>query len=298
MSMRGIDVSRFQSNVNWVLVDASGISFALVKAGFGNDASQKDANFGANINGAFAAGLHVGAYWFGYATSIQDAQKEADAFNQILSPYRGKLTFPVAYDYEYDSVRYFKERVGREPSNAEIDSFVQAFNDRMKSYGWFVNIYTNLDYYRSGKFTNSVKKYDVWLADYSGGPDYPCYIQQTGDKGSVPGISGNVDMDISFRDYPTIIKAGGYNGFPKPQANYSCDTSGTVEITRGNAYQALITCSGTPNVVAGTADVATVLHRYDDGDKHYYFIVPIGRSGQEAGIYINGGPRQFVARVK
>ncbi len=71
-----------------------------------------------------------------------------------------------------------------------------------------------------------------------------------------------------------------------------------MEIARGNAYQALITCSGMPNVVAGTADIVTVLHRYDDGDKHYYYIVPIGRSGQDAGVYINGGPRQFVARVK
>lgn len=296
MTYKGIDVSRCQGSINWPMV--SGIDFVLIKAGYGNDVSQKDANFDVNVRGALSRTLQVGAYWFGYAVSISDAQKEADAFNQALSPYRGKLTFPIAYDYEYDSVRYFTQQIGRAPTNAEIDSFAQAFNDRMKSYGWFVNVYTNNDYYRSGKFTNSVKKYDVWLADYSGGPDYPCYIQQTGDSGSVPGISGSVDTDISFRDYPTIIKAGGYNGFPKPQNNYACDTSGTVEIARGNAYQALITYSGTPNVVVGTADVVTVLHRYDDGDKHYYFIVPIGRSGQEAGMYINGGPRQFVARVK
>lgn len=85
---------------------------------------------------------------------------------------------------------------------------------------------------------------------------------------------------------------------PAEKASYTCDTSGTVEITRGAAYQVLITCSGAPKVTAGTADIVTVLPRYDDGDRHYFYIVPIGRSGQTVGIYINGGPRQFVAKIK
>lgn len=92
-----------------------------------------------------------------------------------------------------------------------------------------------------------------------------------------------------FLDYSTQAAA------PKP--NFTCDTSGTVEIMRGYAYQALITCPNVPNVAAGTSDVVTILHRYDEGNKHYYFIVPIGASGKAAGIYING-TRQFIAAVK
>jgi hypothetical protein len=84
--------------------------------------------------------------------------------------------------------------------------------------------------------------------------------------------------------------------------NYTCDTSnGTdhpVIVSRGAAYQALITCDSVPKVVAGTSDVVTILHRYDDGEKRYFWFVPIGHSGQETGIYINGGPRQFVMEIK
>ena len=79
--------------------------------------------------------------------------------------------------------------------------------------------------------------------------------------------------------------------------NYTCDTSGTVEIARGAAYQALITCSSAPTVAAGTPDIVTVLHRCDEGNKRYFWFVPIGRSGQEAGVYING-VLQFICKVK
>lgn len=120
---------------------------------------------------ALLHGLFVGGYYFGYATSIPDAQKEADVCNEILQSYRGKLLFPIAYDYEYDSYNYFVRTIGRAPTNVEIDSFANAFLDRLKSYGWFVNIYTNCDFIHSDKFnTATVKKYDVWLADYSAAP--------------------------------------------------------------------------------------------------------------------------------
>lgn len=299
---KGIDVSRYQGDINWAQVDASGIDFSLVKAGCGNVISQKDANFDYNVQQALAHGLHVGAYWFGYAISVSDAQKEADVFNQVLSPYRGKLTFPVAYDYEYDSVRYFKEQVGREPTNAEIDSFAQAFLDRMKSYGWFVNVYTNLDYYRSGKFANSVKKYDVWLADYSGGPDYPCYIQQTGSKGIVPGISGNVDVDISFRDYPAAIRAGGYNGFPKPQqAVIKSDTTQNITFKQGEMYTVKTTSAQMPELWAGTNGIVIVKHCRREGNDDFWHLIFIGEPGQATGIYACAPgvttTKQFVANV-
>ena len=79
---------------------------------------------------------------------------------------------------------------------------------------------------------------------------------------------------------------------------YACDTSGTVTIARGAAYQVEITADNTPQVVAGTADVVTVLPHSSGGDKWYYYIVPIGRSGQKVGIYINGNKLQFIAEIK
>lgn len=302
--MKGIDVSKYQKQIDWGKVDASGIDFALIRIGMGNVISQEDPYFDTNVTQALAHGLYVGGYYFSYATSVADAQKEADVCNEILQSYRGKLLFPIAYDYEYDSYNYFVRTIGRAPTNAEIDSLINAFNDRLASYGWFVNTYMNGDYIRSGKIsTATMKKYDAWLADYSGAPDYPCYIQQTGSKGTVPGITGNVDMDVSFKDYPTIIQAGGFNGYPKPQiSTVGIDTTMDVTKSRGQWYQVKCTCPQQPALTFGTADVVTILPPEHIGNDWFYYIVPIGKPGQETGIFTAAPGEQplkrFVFKIK
>lgn len=294
--LKGIDVSKFQGTIDWKKVDASGIDFVLIRAGFGNEISQRDLNFEENVKGALANDLHVGAYWFSYAISPEDARKEADVFKKVLAPYKGKLDFPVAFDYEYDSMEYSKKQ-GVNPTNALIDSIAHAFMDSMKADGWFVNLYTNCDFIRSGRFTTStIKAYDLWLADYTGAPDYPCGIQQTGSQGTLPGISGNVDMDVAFKDYPTIIKAGGYNGYPKP-VDFKCDTSCDMTLTRGQAYEFKVTSPKPPSAGAGVPGVAAVLPMYRSGNNSYFYVVGFGNSGASTGIYVNG-VRQFIVHIK
>jgi GH25 family lysozyme M1 (1,4-beta-N-acetylmuramidase) len=300
--VNGIDVSKYQKRIDWAKVDASGIDFALVRIGMGNDAKQIDPFFRTNVTQALAHGLHVGGYYFGYATSIADARKEADVCNQLLQPYKGKLLFPVAYDYEYDSVDYFKREKGRTLTNEEIDSFACAFCDRLNSYGWFVNLYTNLDFYRSGSFQTAVTKYDVWLADYSGGPDYPCYIQQTGSKGRIPGISGNVDLDESFRDYPTMIRAGGYNGYPRPaQTAVQIDTTQDIAFRPGEMYTVRTASGQMPELYAGTDNVVLVKHCRREMSYDYWHLIFTGKSGTAAGIFTRlpgeTPVKRFVARV-
>lgn len=298
MNLKGIDVSRYQGNIDWGKVDSSGIDFVLVKAGYGNDISQKDSMFDLNVKQALTHGLHVGAYWFSYAVSVQDAQKEADVFNQVLASYRGVLTFPVAYDFEYDSERYFTEHVGHAPTDDEITAFADAFLSRLKSYGWFVNLYTNNDYIRSGKFSAALRqKYDVWLADYSGTPDYPCYIQQTGSAGQVPGISGNVDIDVSFRDYPTLIKGGGYNGFPKQQqTTVQIDTTQDIHFGQYAMYTVKTSSGQAPQLYAGTSGVVSVQHCRREMGNDFWHIIMIGKPGQAAGIYTCAPGEQPVKR--
>ncbi len=291
--LRGMDVSKFQGTIDWSKV--SGIDFVLVRAGYGNDISQKDPMFDTNVKGALSRGIAVGAYWFSYAVSVADAAKEAAVFSQILAPYKGKLTFPVAFDYEYDSVGYAQKQ-GLNPSNDLIDGIAHAFLDEMKKRGWFVNLYTNCDFIRSGKFSaTTIKSYDVWLADYSGAPDYPCSIQQTGSTGTVPGITEVVDMDVAFKDYPTIIRAGGYNGFPKP--TFKCDTTSDITLSPGQAYQFKVTAMQAPTAVIGTQGVASLLTRYRNGNDSFFYLVGFGKSGSAAGIYVNG-IKQFVVHMK
>ncbi len=299
--MNGIDISKYQKQIDWAKV--SGIDFALIRVGMGNVISQKDPYFDTNVVQAIAHGLYVGAYYFSYAVSVADAQKEADVCNQILQPYKGKLLFPIAYDYEYDSYGYFKRTVGRYPTNAEIDSFASAFCDRMASYGWFMNVYFNIDYYRSGKFTNVLKKYDGWLADYNGAPDYPCYIQQTGSTGTVPGISGNVDIDVSFKDYPTLIQVGGYNGYPKQtQTAVKIDTTCDVTKSLCEVYTFKTDSTQIPTVTLGTDGVVKLIHCRREMQTDYWHLFFIGKPGEAVGIYTAAPGEQplkrFVARIK
>ena len=282
MTEKWIDVSAHQGLIGWPQVKASGVAGAVIRAGYGGSADQQDAQFAANIRGAAAAGLKVAVYWFHYADSADGILKEWAVCRQIILPFRESILF-VASDYEYDSCRYYKKLHGAAPGNDLINRMVNAFLGAAKSDGWGTALYTNNDYRRNVFSAATLAAWDLWLADYTGAPDVPCAMQQTGSGGSVPGISGVVDTDACFKAYGVT--------------DYACDTSGTVEIARGAAYQALITCKTAPKVVAGTPDIVTVLHRYDDGDKHYYYIVPIGRQGQDVGIYINGGPRQFIVKI-
>lgn len=296
--MKGIDVSRYQNIIDWAKVDASGINFALIKGGFGNDASQKDSMFDRNVQQALAKGLHVGAYWFSYAVSTADAQREADVFNHILQAYKGKLTFPVAYDFEYDSAAYFKRIEGRDPTDAEITAFADAFLMRLKSYGWFVNLYTNCDYIRSGKFSAALRqKFDVWLADYSGAPDYPCYIQQTGDKGSIPGISAAVDIDVSYRDYPTMIRAGGYNGFAKQQSTtVTIDTTMAMTRKAGQTYTVKTVSALPVSLTAPTAGVVKITPLQRTGNVQLFQLTATGKPGTGTGIFTSVSGEQPVKR--
>lgn len=211
--VKGIDVSCWQNKIDWVKVKAAGIEFAMIRAGFGNDASQIDSHFKENIEGALAVGIQVGVTWMSYAVSIADAVKEAVACMKIITPYSGKISFPVAFDWEYASENYFVKQTGRHPTDQEISNFVVSFCKEMGVGCWYACNYQNLDYTFHKLNSSIVKDIDKWLADYVGGPDVPCGMQQTASDGRVDGITTNVDTDIAYTDYPTLIKAHGLNGY-------------------------------------------------------------------------------------
>ena len=200
--IKGIDVSGVQQKIDWKKVKADGVEFAIIKAGYGNSATQMDSRFIENVKGAAAAGIHIGAYWFSYATSVEDAKKEAAACHEILKPYKDKITYPVFFDYEYDSARY-SEEMGVKPTSQLVTDMAVAFMEAMKGYGYLTGFYTNLDYIDNKKLDYSrLKSYDLWLAHYTDGePKYSCALQQTSSSGKVNGIAGNVDTDVAFKEY-------------------------------------------------------------------------------------------------
>ena len=129
--MRGIDISQFQGNVNFKKVKKSGIEFVMIRAGFGRYETQRDPYFEKNYKAAKAAGLHVGAYWYSYAQSVDDAKQEAKVCMKIIN---GKqFDFPIFFDLE--------ERSQFAKGRDHCDGLVKAFCGELENNGWFAGLY-------------------------------------------------------------------------------------------------------------------------------------------------------------
>lgn len=195
----GIDVSEWQGDINWSKVASTGISFAIIRCGFREiDGSRifEDANFRKNIKEAKEAGLNVGVYFFGTARNEDEAREEAEFTINLVKDYQ--LSYPIVYDAEvFDRGRL--ENV----SYSQITDNILAFSDTIESYGYASMIYSyrnsfvnNLD---TGKFDGKL----IWLAHYVDKTDYKgnYSMWQYSEEGNVAGISGNVDLNVSYFTY-------------------------------------------------------------------------------------------------
>jgi lysozyme len=220
MAIKGIDVSVWQgNNIDFAKVKSSGIDFVIIRAGYGN--GNKDKYFETNYSNAKAAGLHVGAYWYSYATSAAGAKQEAQSCAKVLS---GKqLDYPVYFDIEEKS----QLSKGRE----FCSSLITAFCTELERLGYYAGFYTSLSSLNSVVTDTVKKRFTVWVAQWSSKCSYSgAYgVWQYSSKGSVSGISGNVDMDYSYVDFPSTIKNGGFNGYGKSTASASTATAKSID---------------------------------------------------------------------
>jgi len=215
----GIDVSKYQGNIDFTAVKQAGTDFVIIRAGYGKYGSQKDPMFETNYRNAKKAGLNVGAYWYSYAKSVEDAKKEAEVFLEII---RGKtFEMPVAYDVE--------ESAQAQKGKKFVSDVVRAFCERMEYSGYFVSVYAN-KFWLDNYIDDDVKrKYDIWLAQWSSVPTYTGKygMWQNSSSGRVNGVSGRCDTDISYKNYPAIMREYALNGF-KPQSPSKPLSKGTV----------------------------------------------------------------------
>lgn len=209
--LKGIDVSKWQGNIDWKAVKSKSVEFSIVRAGYGREKSQIDRKFEANYSGCKAAGIPVGAYWYNYATDVEGAKLEAQA---CIAALKGKqFEFPIYYDIE--------EKATLETGKENVSAIARTFCEALEKAGYFVGIYS-MKSALDGYFTDEVKKaYTVWLAhvgversSYSGSYD----MWQYSWKGTVEGIKGEVDLDYCYKDFPKIIKDAGLNGYKKTAA--------------------------------------------------------------------------------
>lgn len=210
MKIKGIDVSRHQGNIDFNKVKNAGIDFVIIRAGYGRDISQKDKLFEQNYKRAKTAGLKVGAYWYSYATSVDDVKQEAKACLQAI---KGKtFEYPIYFDLE-EQDQFAKGK-------AFCDSLVKAFCTELEKAGYWAGLYISRSPLQTHISSDVAKRYALWIAEYGSKCNYSgsYAIWQYSSKGKVAGVSGNVDCDYCYIDYPTAIKKAGKNGFKKSTA--------------------------------------------------------------------------------
>jgi GH25 family lysozyme M1 (1,4-beta-N-acetylmuramidase) len=214
----GADLSQHNGKVDFAKVKAAGHNFVLIREGFGNEIAyprQKDTFYETNYKAAKAAGLHVGVYHYLYATTAAAARIEAQGFINNL---KGKsFDMPIALDIE--------ERSQYNLPNSTVEAIVKAFMDVCEAAGYYCLLYS-YEAFLTAKMSASFRnKYDVWCANISKTPNIKYGIHQYTFTGRVNGVSGAVDLNRTDKDYPSIIKASGKNGF-KPEQKV-LDTSGS-----------------------------------------------------------------------
>ena len=201
---RGIDVSKHQGVIDWQKVKASGVAFAMIRAGYG--AGTIDTRAHRNFSECNRLGLPCGAYWFSYAYTEEMARREARACLAAVAPYR--LDYPIAFDFEYDSVTR-AAKAGVTVTKDLASRIARAFCETVEAAGHYALNYANRDYLGRYFDAGIQARYDLWLAQWPKEPDLSkppeCGIWQYASTGRVPGIDGDVDLDVAYRDYPALI---------------------------------------------------------------------------------------------
>lgn len=209
---RYIDVSRYQGKITldgWRKVKAAGYKGAMLKTVSTNRKLSKrsdglyiDPTFETNYRNAKAAGLDVGVYYYSYAISHTGADKELALLAEAL---RGKeLTLPVAVDVEDNELK----QLGRQ-ALTDLTAYALA---RIEAMGFYAQLYTYTGYKYELDMARLSSRWDVWLADYTGEPPAVTFkynAHQHTSKGAVPGISGDVDLNVTTLNYPKIIRKKG-----------------------------------------------------------------------------------------
>lgn len=198
---KGIDVSSYQGTIDWKKVKNDGISFAMIRIVTGGSSStERDTKFKENYDGARDNGIKVGVYRYSYATSRTKAREEA---HNVIDALNGrKLDYPIVMDVEDSSI------LSGTDSNARRTEIVLAFKDVVEDAGYKFALYANTTWLNNYLDMNQLKDVDIWVArwrDYNLGHGYNgkgnVTMWQYSGSGKVSGISGKVDLNVSYKDY-------------------------------------------------------------------------------------------------
>lgn len=194
----GIDVSKWQKEIDWDKVKNEGVDFAIIRCGYRGSVTGslvEDPYFEQNIKGAQAAGIKVGVYFFTQAVSEVEAVEEASMVISLVRDY--ELQYPVFIDTEGAGGNGRADSLNVE----ERTAVCEAFCSTVKNAGLEAGVYASRNWYNNRLAVNTLESYAIWLAEYRSVPLYQGYYQmwQYTSKGKINGINGNVDLNVSYR---------------------------------------------------------------------------------------------------
>ena len=240
----GIDVSRYQGEIDWAAVKDAGVDFAMIRLGYrgyGTGRIVTDTYFETNLKGALENDIEVGVYFFSQAINEEEAMEEAQYCMDLLQDY--DITYPIVFDWEpYDSsLNPRTDGLSDEMLTKCAVAFCQAVEDG----GYESMVYSNLTYFYLHYDLAQLVDFPLWLAQYNETPTFYYHFSmwQYSSTGTVPGIEGNVDLNIqlipkatvSYKNCPTQI---GWGNFQLPLFGSLIKPGkireiGQVEVARG-----------------------------------------------------------------
>ena len=224
---KGIDISRYQGAPDFAKVKKE-VDFVIMQAGYGRYATQKDAQFERSYEQCKKHGIPCGVYWFSYAKTAADAKAEAAACLEVIKG--KKFEYPIYFDVEGDALT----------NKATVSACCKAFCGALEKAGYFAGIYISRSPAQTYLDSECVKNYALWLAEYGSKLNWTGSVGmwQNSSNGRIGGISGSVDTDICYEDYPELIKSGGFNGYTKAPTKY-LEKEGFKRGDRGDGVYAL-----------------------------------------------------------
>lgn len=236
ISHLGCDLSYHNKSVNWDELAAAGCEFVMLRCGYrGYTAGGllEDEKFDEYARKAREAGIEVGVYFFTQAVNEEEAVEEANYVLEIIEDH--DITYPVAFDTEY--INDPEARTNKEEISDELRSRICiAFCERIREFGYYPIIYASENWMRRNMDLKMLKDYEFWAPQYLEENDFlfDFSMWQYTESGSIPGIKGEVDLDISMVDYASFV--------PQMREAYlnggvveTIDSKGTISIITGHS---------------------------------------------------------------
>lgn len=200
ISHKGIDLSKYQGAADFSKIKASGVEFAMLRCGYrsyGSGILTEDSSFKTYASDASDNDIKIGVYFFSQAINTNEAREEAKFVIDMVRPY--KISYPIAIDIEEVKDEYRQQNL----SKKELTDVIITFCDEIKKAGYTPMIYSNIRCFAGKVDLTRLEDYEKWFAGYDSTPYYPYAMSmwQYTDSGTVDGIEGNVDLDISYKTW-------------------------------------------------------------------------------------------------